>query len=88
MISPLLKKLSRPWKDKNKNVIRKKQTAKYKKIFKEQGKDAYQKAIFDDMNTDRLKRGADVIVEKAQEALDAIEAEKLKQETESKWTLS
>jgi|TARA_R110002073_G_scaffold118482_1_gene257599 hypothetical protein len=47
---------------KAKDVIRKKQTAKYKKIFKEQGKDAYQKAIFDDMNTDRLKRGADVIV--------------------------
>jgi hypothetical protein len=47
---------------KAKALVRKEQTAKYKKIFKEKGKDAYQKAIFDDMNTDRLKRGADVIV--------------------------
>ena len=48
--------------EKAKDVVRKKQTAKYKKIFKEKGKDAYQKAIFDDMNADRLKRGEKVIV--------------------------
>jgi hypothetical protein len=36
----------------------------------------------------KIEIDGSVLKEKAQEALDAIEAEKLKQETESKWTLS